>query len=220
MECCGTGAIARPAGIQEAARLTAPSGSPRTAICWQARGDVDLHFDLLSTSRNKPRIRHTAGGAGRIRLRMVRASGCSSSTVPDGSSARECFVESQEGPQRFVGRARVRKPGSYVRLQDPQKGRSSGGFARQPAAPCPAPVVSVHVAFRELCGINLLPHISSSIVPFEITKGDRRHVSTILTRVRRSRQPDITGHHTTYFRPMKPIEGRRRRGLGAAGRGA
>jgi len=58
-----------------------------------------------------------------------------------------------------------------------------------------------------------------SIVPFEITKDDRRHVSTILTRVRRSRQPDITGHHTKYSRPMKPIEGRRRRGLGAAGRG-
>jgi len=36
----------------------------------------------------------------------------SGSTVPDGSSARECFVESQEGPQRLVGRARVRKPGS------------------------------------------------------------------------------------------------------------
>jgi hypothetical protein len=96
---------------------------------------------------------------------VLRASGCSSSTVLGGSSARECFVESQEGPQRFVGRARVRKPGSYVRLQDPQKGRSSGGFARQPAAPCPAPVVPVHVAFRELCGINLLPHISSEILP-------------------------------------------------------
>ena len=45
VECCGTGENARPAGIQEAARLIAPSGSPRTAICWQASGDVDLHFD-------------------------------------------------------------------------------------------------------------------------------------------------------------------------------
>jgi hypothetical protein len=46
-----------------------------------------------------------------------------------------------------------------------------------------------------------------SIVPFEITNGDRRHVSTILTRVRRSRQPDITGQRERIRARRHPSSG-------------